>query len=51
MKFLHGTLYTAELDSPLESSIFQCFVMLFIIIPPSSMALGSSTLIVNFVAL
>ncbi|CAN6810150.1 unnamed protein product, partial [Brassica oleracea] len=51
MKFLHGTLYTAELDSPLESSIFQCFVMLFIIIPPSSMAPGSSTLIVNFVAL
>ncbi|KAH0911925.1 hypothetical protein HID58_035246, partial [Brassica napus] len=27
MKFLHGTLYTAELDS-----IFQCFVMLFIIV-------------------
>ncbi|CAN6850794.1 unnamed protein product [Brassica oleracea] len=51
MKFLHGTLYTAELDSPLESSIFQCFVMFFIIIPPSSMAPGSSTLIVNFVAL
>ncbi|KAH0904807.1 LOW QUALITY PROTEIN: hypothetical protein HID58_044310 [Brassica napus] len=51
MKFLHGTLYTAELDSPLESSIFQCFVMLFIIIPPSSMAPGSSTLIVNSVAL
>ncbi|KAL0788077.1 hypothetical protein Bca101_004323 [Brassica carinata] len=51
MKFLHRTLYTAELDSSLESSIFQCFVMLFIIIPPSSMAPGSSTLIVNFVAL
>ncbi|KAL0672252.1 hypothetical protein Bca4012_000232 [Brassica carinata] len=51
MKFLHGTLYTAELDSPFESSIFQCFVMLFIIIPPSSMVPGSSTLIVNFVAL
>ena len=51
MKFLHGTLYTVGLDSPLESSIFQCFVMLFIIIPPSSMAPGSSTLIVNFVAL
>ncbi|CDY53320.1 BnaCnng24820D [Brassica napus] len=27
------------------------FVMLFIIIPPSSIAPGSSTLIVNFVAL
>ncbi|KAG2294534.1 hypothetical protein Bca52824_041203 [Brassica carinata] len=44
MKFLHQTLYTAELDSPLESSIFQCFVLLFIIIPPSSMAPGFSTL-------
>ncbi|KAH0937012.1 hypothetical protein HID58_004473 [Brassica napus] len=51
MKFLHETLYTAELDSPLKSSIFQCFVMLFSIIPSSSMAPGSSSLIVNFVAL
>ncbi|KAG2322306.1 hypothetical protein Bca52824_015519 [Brassica carinata] len=51
MKFLHGTLYTAKLDSPLKSSIFQWFVMVSIIVLPSSMTPGSSTSFVNFVAL
>ncbi|CAN6891773.1 unnamed protein product [Brassica oleracea] len=50
MKSLHGFFHTAELDSSHKSLIFLCFVMISIFVLTSSMSLGSSTLIVNFVA-
>ncbi|KAF3517010.1 hypothetical protein DY000_02062748 [Brassica cretica] len=51
VKLLHGVLHLAELDSPLIGFIFLCFVMLSTFVVPLSMALRSSTLVVNFHAL
>ncbi|CAN6886087.1 unnamed protein product, partial [Brassica oleracea] len=51
VELFFGFLHFAEHDSPLDGSIFSCFVMFSSFILPSSMSLGSFASVVNFYAL